>query len=270
MEPVERSGPARIKLSCCAYSYRQFLSGDKKTMTLDDFIGTCADMGLDGVELTSYYFPSTDAAYLNHLKRQCYLSGLDVSGTAVGNNFCVGPGETRDKQIASVKQWIDHAADLGAPAMRVFAGSAPGGTSEEDARQWVVECLQECSQRAGERGVILALENHGGVTTTADGLLAIITKVKSDWVGVNLDTGNFRSADPYADIAQAAPYAVTCHAKTDIHPVGAAGGEADFGRIVEILRGAHYRGYLSIEYEAREDPRTGVPKFAERLRAALS
>jgi sugar phosphate isomerase/epimerase len=244
VEPVKRAGPARMKLSCCAYSYRQFLSGDKRTMTLDDFIGTCADIGLDGVELTSYYFPSTDAAYLNHLKRQCFLNGLDVSGTAAGNNFCVAPGEGRDRQIAGVRQWIDHAADLGAPVMRVFAGSAPRGTSEEDARQWVVECLQECAEHAAERGVILALENHGGATTTANGLVAILTKVESEWVGANLDTGNFRSADPYAD--------------------------ADFGRIVGILRGANYRGYLSIEYEAREDPRTGVPKFAERLRAALA
>lgn len=268
--PVERGKPPRIKLSCCAYSYRQFLSGSDKTMTLEDFVETCAEMGLDGVELTTYYWESREPAYVNRLKRTCFLLGMDVSGTAVGNNFCVPPGAGRDKQVAAVKRWIDCAAELGAPVMRVFAGRAPRGVTEDEARGWVGQCLEECARHAAERGVMLALENHGGVTTTAEGLLAIVKQVESDWVGVNLDTGNFRSPDPYADIEKAAPYALNCHAKTNVHPVGRSASEADFGRIVDILRSVGYRGYISIEYEAREDPRTGVPKFAEKIRAALA
>lgn len=271
IEPISRQGQPRIKLSCCAYSYRKYLSGADATMTLDDFIEKCAAMGLDGVELTSYYFPKpVTPEYLNHLKRKAFLLGMDVSGTALGNNYCKPPGPERDRQIANTRQWVEYAGAMGAPCMRVFAGSAPKGVSEDQARQWVVECLEECSEAAAKHGVVLALENHGGVTATADGVLDIIKAVKSDWCGLNLDTGNFRTEDPYADIAKAAPYAVTTHVKTEVSPKGGQRTEADFKRIVEILRGVNYRGYLSLEYEAKEDPITGVPKAIERMQEAVS
>jgi sugar phosphate isomerase/epimerase len=271
IEPIVRKGEPRIKLACCAYSYRAYLKGDDATMTLDDFIETCAELGYDGVELTSYYFPNpVTPEYLQQLKRKAFLLGMDVSGTALGNNYCHPPGEARDKQIASTKEWLAHAGAMGAPCMRVFAGKAPDGVSEEQARKWVVECLEECSDAAAEHGVFLALENHGGVTATADGVLEMITAVKSEWCGLNLDTGNFRTEDPYADIAKVAPYAVTTHVKTDVRPAGGSSGPADFKRIVAILRAVDYRGYLSLEYEAKEDPITGVPKALERMKEAVS
>ncbi|MFQ5809800.1 MAG: sugar phosphate isomerase/epimerase family protein, partial [Armatimonadota bacterium] len=270
-EPIARAGEPRIKLACCAYTYRKYLSGKDATMTLDDFIEKCAELGLDGVELTSYYFPKpVTPEYLSHLKRKAFLLGMDISGTALGNNYCKPPGPERDGQIASTKQWLTYAGAMGAPCMRVFAGKAPDGVSDQEARKWVVECLEECSATAAEHGVILALENHGGVTATADGVLEMITAVDSEWCGLNLDTGNFRTEDPYADIAKVAPYAVTTHVKTDVRPRGGGAGPADFKRIVEILRGVGYRGYLSLEYEAREDPTTGVPKAVERMREAVS
>ncbi len=267
IEPVKRSAPARMKVSCAAYSYRQFLTGRNPTMTLEDFIVKCAQMGLDGTELTSYYFPqSVTTEYLLRLKRQCFLLGLDVSGTAVGNRFTLPPGEERNKQIALVKSWVDHAAVLGAPCIRIFAGNKPADATEEQARQWAIECIEECCAYAGQKGVFLALENHGGIVSTADQLLAVVKAVKSDWFGVNLDTGNFRSADPYADLAKVAPYAVTVQVKTEVTPAGGKRGEADFKRIVDILRQAGYCGYLALEYEAAEDPMTAVPKAVEALR----
>ena len=36
---------------------------------VEDFVDTTADLGVEGVELTAYYFPTTDRAYLNSLKR---------------------------------------------------------------------------------------------------------------------------------------------------------------------------------------------------------
>jgi sugar phosphate isomerase/epimerase len=259
-----------VRLSCAAYSYRTYLSGDNPTMTLDDFIEKCADMGLDGTEPTTYYFPKpVTREYCIHLKRKAFLLGMDISGTAIGNNFCRPPGPERDGQIAATKQWTEYAGALGAPCMRVFAGSAPKGVPDDEARQWVVECLEECSEAAAQHGVFLAVENHGGVVATADGMLAILSAVKSEWCGANLDTGNFHTQDPYADMAKVAPYAVNVQVKTDVRAAGGPSQEADFKRIVEILRAASYGGYLVLEYEAKEDPMTGVPKGIERLRAAV-
>ncbi|HIE50264.1 MAG TPA: sugar phosphate isomerase/epimerase [Armatimonadetes bacterium] len=267
IEPFNRSAPPGLKLSCAAYSYRQFLAGRNKTMTLEDFVVKCAQMGLEGVELTSYYFPRpVTTEYLHRLKRHVFLLGLEVSATSVGNNFCLPPGGARDKQIAYVKQWIDYAVEFGAPCIRIFAGQVPQGHTEEEARRWTGECIEECCAHAARRGVLLALENHGGLTSTAEGLLAIVQAVQSEWFGVNLDTGNFRTPDPYADIAKVAPYAITVHLKTEIAPRGQPRQEADFARIVNLLRQANYRGYLALEYEAAESPLTAVPRHIETLR----
>lgn len=154
--------------------------------------------------------------------------------------------------------------------IRIFAGNLQKGTSEADARKYSIGAIEECCEYAGRRGVILALENHGGIVTTADQLLSIVREVKSDWFGVNLDTGNFRSADPYAELAQAAPYAVTVQVKTEMAGPGRERKEADLERVVRILKESGYRGFVALEYEAREDARTAVPRYLSRLRELIS
>ncbi len=113
-DPVVRNGAAKFKFSLAAYSYRNLLSGKSPQLTLGDFIDDCAKMQLEGTELTSYYFPNpVTPEYLRQLKQRCFRLGLDVSGTAVGNDFGHLPGEQRDKQIAHMKRWIDYAEILG-------------------------------------------------------------------------------------------------------------------------------------------------------------
>lgn len=266
-EPIARKGGPAIKVGCAAYSYRQCLQGDGASMTMESFLDTAAEIGCDGVELTSYYWPPDfDLKYVNKLKRRALILGLDISATSVGNKFSVPPGPERDKNLDLVRTWIKHAAEMGAPCMRIFGGTAPKGSTEEQAMAWIVECIQECLPLAEQHGVVLALENHGGVTTVAKNLVAIVKTVNSDWLAVNLDTGNFATADPYADIAEAAPYAVTTHFKTQIHPAGKDKQPVDLKKTVDILRGAGYRGYVTLEYEAAEDPKTAVPKAINALR----
>ncbi len=266
-EPIARKGGPAIKVGCAAYSYRQYLQGAGASMTMESFLDTAAEIGCDGVELTSYYWPPDfDLKYTGKLKRRALILGLDISATSVGNKFSVPPGPERDKNLDLVKTWIKHAAEMGAPCMRIFGGGVPAGSTEEQATAWIVECVKECLPLAEQHGVVLALENHGGVTTLAKNLIAIVKAVDSDWLGVNLDTGNFATADPYADLAEAAPYAVTTHFKTQIHPAGKDKQPADLKRIVDILRGVGYRGYVTLEYEAAEDSKTAVPKAINALR----
>jgi sugar phosphate isomerase/epimerase len=266
-EPIARRGPPLVKVACCAYSLRQYLGAKPPSMTMEDFLGWAAEVGCDGVELTSYYFPpDCDTAYMNRMKRQSFLLGLDISGTAVGNSFCVPSGPEREKQIAGTKTWIDNARELGAPCIRVFAGSAPPGVSDDQARRWVVECLEECCAHAADRGVMVALENHGGVTADAAGTLAIVRAVASPWFGANLDTGNFHSEDPYAEIAQVAPYAITTHVKASVSARGKPREPADLARIGKILREAGYRGYLSLEYEEGGEPKAASAAIIRMLK----
>ncbi len=270
-DPVKRTGGPSMKLSLAAYSFRDSLAGAKKSMTLDDFVDLASTYDLEAVEPTSYYFPDPPTpAYCRMLRRHAFLQGLAISGTAVRNTFTHRPGPELDKEIDHVKRWVDLAAELHAPSIRIFAGDLQKGTSEADARRWSVDAIHRACEHAGSRGVILALENHGGIVTTPEQLLAIVREVKSDWFGVNLDTGNFRGADPYAELAQAAPYAVVVQVKTEVSVNNGPRQPADFARIISILRGVNYRGFVTLEYEAAEDPRRAVPEHLKQLRKLIA
>ena len=269
--PVTRGGKPRLRLGLAGYSLRDHLTGKlAPAMTLDDFIEKAATWEVDAVELTSYSFPPDfTPAYVAGLKRHCHLLGIDVSTTPIRNTFTHPAGPEREKEIAHVKRWLDVAADLGSPAIRIFAGDVQKGQPEAEARRHCVESIEACADHAARRGVFLALENHGGVVADPDGLLDIVRAVKSDWFGVNLDTGNFHGVDPYADLARCAPYAVTVQVKTEIQPKGAPKQEADLARLVRVVKDAGYRGYVTLEYEAAEAALTAVPRHLDRLRGLL-
>ena len=275
IEPIARGGGAKFKFSLAGYSYRDLFKPNnrftKEALTLHDFANDCAKMQLEGTELTSYYFPSpVTNEYLTELRRHCFRLGLDVSGTAVGNDFCYPAGPRRDREIASVKQWIDHAAILGAPVIRIFSGSVKPEQTMEDAHRLAVAGMEECCEYAGGRGIHLALENHGGLTATAAGMLKLIKDVQSPWFGVNFDSGNFRSEDVYAELAEIAPYAVNAQIKVVVSPANQKKQPADFARLARILRETGYRGYVVLEYEEPGDPRAECPKFIQQIREAFA
>lgn len=279
VEPFPRKGAPRLRLSLAAYSFRQFFrdqprpsgrpADTARLLDVPEFIDLCADHGCEGTELTSYYFPAgvTDA-YLLGLRRHAFLRGISISGTAVGNTFTHPPGERRDREIASVKQWIERARVLGAPHIRVFAGNAEGQSLAE-AKRHCISALEECAEAAGKAGVFLGVENHGGIVAEPADLLDIVRTVRSPWVGINLDTGNFHTEDPYADLARCAPYAVNVQVKVEMRRRGGAVEPADYGRIGKLLRDATYQGWVVLEYEAAEDPYQAVPRHLSALRSHL-
>jgi sugar phosphate isomerase/epimerase len=272
IEPIRRIGRSRVRLSLAGYSFRRYLDLRRPAeprMTLDDFIDFAAGQPLDAIELTAYYFPRTTPQYLAQLKGHCTRLGLDVSGTAVGNSFTSPDAKRLRGQIEDVKRWAEHTARLGGKTMRIFAGSVERGDTEERARARCIAAIQEACDHAAQFGVYLALENHGGIVTTIDQMLAVVRAVRHDWFGVNFDTGNFHSADPYADLSQLAPYAVTVQIKDQIQRRGQPAEPADLPRLIGILRAANYRGYVALEYEGSEDPRVAVPRHLAALRPLM-
>jgi sugar phosphate isomerase/epimerase len=160
---------------------------------------------------------------------------------------------------------------LGAPHLRVFAGPAGKDIPLEESRANCIAALEACCEHAATRGVMLGLENHGGIVATADGLLDIVKAVRSPWLGVNLDTGNFHSADPYADLARCVPYAVNVQYKVEVRrEVKGPKEPADAARVVRLLRDGGYQGFVSLEYEAAENPYEAVPRHLQELRSLLT
>ena len=272
-EPIVRQG-ARLRLSLAAYSFRTFFStmrskpsklSEEKQIDMRDFIDLCAAYGCGAGELTSYFFdPDITDAELAAVRAHAHLQGVEISGTAVGNNFSHPANSSEHaQQMDYVKRWIDRAVVLGAPHIRVFAGKHPKGIAPEAAEKNAAAALEEAGAYAGERGIFLGIENHDSIGD-ADRLLRIVKAVKSPWVGVNLDTGNFRTDDPYDDILRSAPYAVNVQVKVELRVKGKK-EPADLERIARLLREANYCGYVVLEYEAAEDPYKAVPVLLDRM-----
>lgn len=266
-----------MQLSLAAYSFREFFKDQKDkvnpagTLDIFGFIDYCAEQGVAGAELTSYFFPKdVNEEYLLKVRRHAFLRGVAITGTAVGNNFALPKGEKRDKEIADVKKWIDYAAIMGAPHIRIFAGASKEIQRAESVKL-CVEAIVECCEYAAKKGVFLGLENHGGIVLKAEELLEVVGLITSPWFGVNFDSGNFHSEDPYAELAQIAPYTINAQIKVEIRRAGAKTSEpSDLPRVVKILRDANYQGWVALEYEAKEDPWKAVPKYLAQLRPLLN
>jgi sugar phosphate isomerase/epimerase len=269
----------RLKLSLAAYSFRSLLTNGQ--MTMEDFIDYCDELNLEGTELTSYYFdapnprdPRTvDDDYLRRLRLKCFKQGLDISGTAIGNNFVKADAAERRAEIENVKLWIDKANTLGAPVIRIFGGSRfPEGATEDDVYEWVIPALQESVAYAAEKGIVLALENHGGFPETAEQTIRLVKTVDNPWLGVTLDTGNFDD-NWFAQMAALVPYASTVQVKPYLHSNYAGTSTkiaTDPERIIRLLKLNGYKGYVVMEYGDSDDPYKAVPPWMARLRELCS
>jgi len=252
-------------ISLAAYSMREALTSGK--MDLFRFIDWCAEMDLAGAELTAYYFrKGFDASYLRELRRRAFGRGITVSGTAIRNNFCLPSGQDKQKEIDQVKRWIDHAAELWAPHIRIFAGEIPKGADRKTAIGYVADGIRAVLDHAAERGIILGLENHHGITDRASDHLAICDAVgRNHWFGVNLDTGNYYT-NAYEELEMAAPRAVNVQIKVEVVRNDGVKIPADLEKFRNILVNAKYKGWIALEYEAKGDPYIEIPIYIRKLK----
>jgi sugar phosphate isomerase/epimerase len=239
-------------------------------MTYDDVIRLAADLNVDGLDMTVYWLPDTSDATLLPLRRSAYRNAVEIYSISVRTDMCKPAGTERDKELAELRKWVDVAQKLGAGHIRVFGGTVPKTSTVEQASGWVTEVLKTSAEYAASKGVMLGLENHGGVTEKAETILKIIRAVDSPWVGVNLDTGNFNK-NAYQQIEAILPYAINAQFKVDIRD-GEEGKSvpADWPRIVQMFVRSGYRGYFSLEYEEDEDAKVAVPRLTRELNAIVA
>ncbi len=285
--PVEAQAAAsrgRIRMAVSTYSYWHFKT---EKYPVEKVIEDAARLGFDGVEVLHRQMAEESVAYLNKLKRAAFLNGLDLTMLSIHQDFVSPDVAERQKAINHTKHCINLAQQMGIPCIRLNSGrwktiksfddlmKAKGnepplpGYTKEDAIKWVVDSIERCLPEAEKAGVMLALENHWGLTTYPDDLLSIYKSIQSPWLGINLDTGNF-VGDPYPQFERLAPYAKIVQAKTYY-----GGGEwytldLDYPRLAKILRDAGFQGYISLEMEGKEDPATAVPKSLKVLRDAFA
>jgi sugar phosphate isomerase/epimerase len=261
----------RLKTSLNAYSFNDSLI--KGNMTLDHLIEFCAKAGFDGVDITGYYFkgypsvPSDETIF--HVKRTAHRDGIEITGTGVRNDFTIPDKAKRQLEIDLVKKWVEVAAKLGAPVLRIFAGNYVDKTiSKNEVRDWLIKDIDSCVQFAKQHGVIIGIQNHNDFIQTAQEVNEIIEAVNSEWFGLILDTGSYRVSDPYKEIEKSIRYAVNWQIKEKIF-VNGTEVDTDIPRIINIIRKSDYNGYLPIETLGMGDPKQKVPVFLEKLKKAL-
>jgi len=276
--PIQRSGPPRFQLGLAAYSLRDYFSykkgkaqkpaDDGPSIDMIGFLDYCVAHDVDAAELTSYFFkPDADDAYFLDLKHQAFVRGVTIAGTAIGNNFTIGKGPKLDEEVDEAIAWIDRASLLGAPHIRFFAGTGRQLDADPARLQEASDALNQCAKHAASKGIFLGVENHGGLTP--EQLLAIMERADSPWVGINLDTGNFHSEDPYADLEKCVDYAVNVQVKASMKTPAGEKYPADFARIGQILKSANYQGFVVLEYEDKA-PYQHIPGAIKTLRESLA
>lgn len=273
------------RIGVSTYSFWQFKNDPLRP--IETCIDLAGDMGFDGVELLHKQMEDESPAALQRIKRRAYLRGLDLMGFSTHQSFLYPDAAERRKNVELTIRQIEMAYALGIPTMRVNTGTwktskdfdelmknngiepPKPGYSDEDGFGWVIESFAECLKTAEKCGVTLGLENHWGLGRTPEGVLRVVKALNSPWLQVTLDTGNFLD-EPYEKLEMLAPYSVLVQAKTYF-----GGGiwytlELDYRRIAALLRKPNYRGYISLEFEGKDDPRHGVPKSLALLRNAFS
>jgi sugar phosphate isomerase/epimerase len=278
--PIKRVGGPRLKTSLNAYSFNKMLNDQIKKrgkgISLLELLDFCAEQNFDAIDPTGYFFPGypkpPPEKFLNDFKRRAFILGLGISGTGVRNNFATPDKDKRAADVKHVMEWVEVAARMGAPVLRVFAGTHPDGHSRDDVAKWMVEDLKKCVEHGQKHGVIIGIQNHGDFLKTGAQTVKLVKMVDSEWFGVIVDTGYFLTGDPYKEIAMVAPYAVNWQIKTHIGGKGAT-TKSDIKRIVQIVKESGYRGYLPIETlpvpGEDYDPRARVRQCLQELREAM-
>ncbi len=273
----------RIKLGISSYSYWHFRG---PRYPIERVIENACNLGVEGVDILQRQMESEDNLYMQNLKRCAFINGIDLICLSIHQDFVSPDGDKRSKNIEWTKHCLELANAMGIPAIRLNSGrwgtvksfdrlmelrglEPPlEGYDEDDAFDWCIDSIEKCIPTAERCGVVMCLENHWGLTREPEGVLRIAKAVDSPWLGVMMDTGNFLE-DPYDKLSMLAPYTQFVQAKTYY-----GGGEwytldLDYDRIAQILDAVNFSGYVSLEFEGKESPETGVPKSIELLRKAF-
>jgi len=275
---------SNYKFAIATYSYWHFR---EPKVTVQQVIDHASNLGVDGVDVLHVQMDNESPEYIRSLRDRAQDKNIELICLSIHQDFVDPDKKKRENNIDHTKKCIDIAHDLGIFYIRLNSGRwntidsfdnlmankgiepvLPGYT-EDDGFKWCIDSIQDCLPHAEQAGVVLALENHWGLTRTPEGLLRIVNSIDSPWLGVLMDTGNFLE-DPYDKLEEIAPQTVFVQAKTYY-----GGGEwytldLDYSRIAEILNKVEYKGYISLEFEGKENANTGVPKSIELLKKSFT
>jgi len=266
--------PLPFKISLAEWSFHRALFAKKMT-NLDFPRMAKKEFGIDAIEYVNQFWmdKAKDASYLAVLKKITADEGVTNVLVMCDNEGDLGHADEKKRRQAVENhfKWAEAAKTLGCHSIRVNARST--GSPDEQMER-AADGLRQLSEFAAPLGLNVIVENHGGLSSHGDWLVATIKKVGLKNCGTLPDFGNFTDYDRYKGVEEMMPFAKGVSAKS--HDFDAAGNETqtDYRRMLKIVLAAGYHGYLGIEYEGNmADEPTGIritKKLLETIRAELA
>ena len=275
-----------MRKAICHYSFHRRWGEEK--WTPDRLAAEVEALGIEGIDFHAGLLgdPSNAAGLI---ARAVGDHGLVLSGLSLSNNFNQDDPEAFRQQVEMVVTWMQVAAEAGAPVSRIFGGSLSRESRTDPAaragrRGRILEGLGAVVREAEKLGLLLALENHGGLPCTGEEQVDLIEAIGSPNLRATIDVGNYMQGgqEGHEGTRAAAEYAAYVHFK-DYRKVPGEGtpwgwtveactvgeGDVDHRACIAALREAGYDGFIALEYEGTEDERTGVPRSVDFLNQVI-
>src|SRR5687768_11169411 len=209
----------KAKLGIASYSYWHFRA---PKVSIEQVIEKAGALGVHGVDILHRQMDIPEKeplsaehrTHLRKLKRHALRHGVGLIGLSIHQNFDSPDRDYLQTQIEHTHKCLEIAYELGVPCLRLNSGrwntiksfddlmKARGiepvlpGHTEDEGFKWCIDSIEKCLPKAEQCGVVLAVENHWGLSRTPEGLLRIVNAFNSPFVGALMDTGNFLE-DPY-------------------------------------------------------------------------
>ena len=228
-----------IKLGCMSLSYKNAMAEGR--LDLFEFIDKAYELRLDGIDIHSGALESEKDTYLQKVRRHCLQRGLAISYLGISNDFgkC---DEEIPEEIDMVKHWIDVAAKLHIPMVRIFAAWERDDTPKDITWSRMIDSISEVVEHADNQGIAVGLHNHnhGCVTRTGDDVLQILKQINKTNFTHILDTGQY-AGSPGASGAKGKVYGNGANGNTKLKMFE----EIDVSSI-QGLEPAYYTASLSL------------------------
>lgn len=199
---------------------------------------------------------------LQRVRQQRLRQRLHVVCWTIETDLTVTTPHEQAAQRATIGTAIEAARFVGSPLLRLTLGGEHG---DRDAVPRAVDLIRNVLPVAVARGVKLAIENHGGLSSEVDALEEVMRAFRKSnegepVIGICLDLKQFEDDRRAADVAHLAPLAIHVHAHTDNFDASGEETSIDYASCLSALRAVKYDEAISIEYGGDADPYEGVRK----------
>jgi len=228
---------------------------------------TANKLGAQAIEIPRTTYNDWSPAGLRHLKRMLQHNGLFLTCLAAQNHFNCPTHAERRREVQLTKDFIDMSVFLGGRVLNIF--HAGWGDREHGRRikEEMLDCLEEVVAYAEDKAVLLAVEAHGPLTDNAAEFIELMEDCESDYLKVNLDTGNMYEG-PEANL-KLIPYACHVHVKPVYHDLKEEAHDAQVVKVLSALKASGYRGTITMEH-VDGDPLENLPRAYEQFKAMLA